>query len=78
MWGESKYETHAHGKWQVRPQTESGDVIFASRASGKYNWHCSLYLQNDHAGWWIRTTGDEQETEENEIEPGHVPLGNDP
>jgi hypothetical protein len=63
----------------IDPERESGDVIFGSRVSGKYEWHSRQYLQNDHAGWWIRTTGDQQELHpENCIGNGHEPIGQNP
>jgi hypothetical protein len=54
-------------------QKPDGNGVLASRASDKFNWHLLLYLQNDHAGWWIRTPGDPQE-----IGPVHVPIGENP
>jgi hypothetical protein len=55
-----------------------GPGVLGSRASAKYEWHCRHYLQSDHAGWWVRTTGDQQETDMNDVAPGAIVIGPNP
>ncbi len=52
-------------------------MISGSRASNYYDWHVRHYLI-DKAGKWRRSTGDEKETDENDIGLGHVELGTIP
>ena len=55
----------------------TGEVVAGSRASTFYQWHVRHHLV-DQNGKWVRTTGDNQESEENDIGDGHILVGNAP
>lgn len=44
----------------------------------KFPWHCRHRLELGGGGLWVRTTGDEQETEENDVADGWIAVGNEP
>lgn len=57
-----------------RPSDEKVD---GSRTSPRFEWHARHWLV-DKFGWFERTTGDNPETDENDVAPGHKPLGFSP
>jgi hypothetical protein len=55
----------------------SGDGLRGTRASDKFLWHCRHRLV-DQGGAWARTTGDQQETDQNDIGGTHIVIGTSP
>ena len=56
----------------------SGETIAGSRASDMYEWHARHDLEKHGTGFWRRTTGDEQETNVNDIGPGAIDVFGEP
>jgi len=54
-----------------------GNGVHGSRSSANYEWHVRHRLENVN-GVWQRTTGDAQETDENDIGPGAIDPGEQP
>jgi len=55
----------------------NGNSLQGSGASEKYEWHVRHRRENQ-AGQWVRTTGDQQETDVNDIGPPRIDPGDNP
>jgi len=57
----------------------NGNKTDGSRCSDKYDWHCRHRWEKDAAsGKWKRTTGDNQESDSNDIGANHITVGTEP
>lgn len=59
----------------VQPAGGSGEKpkVDGSRGSPKFEWHVRHTLVRGR-DWWVRTTGDENESEENDVGDKHKPI----
>jgi hypothetical protein len=55
----------------------SGNTLEGSRCSPNYQWHGRHKLVPDGTKW-KRSTGDDPESDENDIAPGHITVGTSP
>lgn len=64
----------------TKPGGGTGDTpkIDGSRCSPKFDWHIRHTLKKNAAGKWERTTGDVNETDENDIGKDPITVGAGP
>jgi len=55
----------------------TGNTVDGSRCSDKFDWHARHRLIN-RSGKWVRSTGDDRESGENDIGPKHITIGTAP
>ncbi len=61
----------------IQTDPDAGNALAGSRGSDKFEWHVRHRLQEQN-GQWVRTTGDQAESDVNDIGAGRITIGANP